>query len=211
MHYLRYWLLLGAVVSLGGTLTAASGTKATTEATNDDQLDDFEFDANDDEAPADRLLAASDREQHHKSEPAEPSEVVVQHGADRRVDTEPVVWTDDSGRDAIDVQTGRTQNAFAAKELRIRNALQRATRQGAYTRKFAQILPILRTLNPQQRLVLASLISAQSSAAPGKGLDLQQVTCSLCVYVCSSYAFRIHKRVVEIRFDCCDSLIYLFR
>lgn len=175
MHYLRYWLLLGAVVSFGGTLTAAFDATATSEATDDDQLADFEFDANDVEGSTDRLLAAFDGE--------EPSGVVVQHVADRRVDTEPLVLTDSfdqpmnvAASDAIDVQTGRTQNAFAAKELLIRNALQRATRQGAFTRKFAQILPILRTLNPQQRLVLASLITAQSSAAPGKGLDLQQVT-----------------------------------
>lgn len=180
MHYLRYWLLLGAVVSFGGTLTAAFDATATSEATDDDQLADFEFDANDVEGSTDRLLAAFDGEEQDKGE---PSGVVVQHVADRRVDTDPLVLTDSfdqpmnvAASDAIDVQTGRTQNAFAAKELLIRNALQRATRQGAFTRKFAQILPILRTLNPQQRLVLASLITAQSSAAPGKGLDLQQVT-----------------------------------
>lgn len=195
MHYLRYWLLLGAAVSFGGTLTAAINatvpSTTTSEATNDDdQLVDFEFDADDDDGSADRLLAAFDREEEEKAERA------VQHVADRRADNEPVVLIDDDnidsdatadsaadasrpttmgGSDAIGVQTGRTQNAFAAKELVIRNALQRATRQGAFTRKFAQILPILRTLNPQQRVVLASLITAQSSAAPGKGLNLQQV------------------------------------
>ena len=66
-------------------------------------------------------------------------------------------------------------NVFAAKELKIRNAVLRATKNELYTRKFAQILPIMRSLSKQQRVVLASLITAQASAAPGAGLNLAQV------------------------------------
>lgn len=66
-------------------------------------------------------------------------------------------------------------NPFAVKEQLIRKSLQQATRQGIYTKKFAQLLPIIRALNKQQRLVLASLITAQSSAVHGKGLNLHQV------------------------------------
>lgn len=66
-------------------------------------------------------------------------------------------------------------NAFVAKENQIRGALQRATKDKKYKQTFAQILPIMRSLNKQQKIVLASLISAQSGAPPGKEISFKQV------------------------------------
>lgn len=225
MDYLRFWLLSAVIcgaasVCICSTATAtapanadAVAITATTDnvaVDTDDLLADFEFDADDDEGSADRLLAAFDREEEQAKTGGTPEKrpkPAASTVADRRADDEPVIYVDSAASaedrapldaatvDAVDhtkspppptsspaIATGRQHqqqqsngNAFAAKELRIRNALQRATRESAFTRKFAQILPILRTLNPQQRVVLASLITAQSSAAPGKGLNLKQV------------------------------------
>lgn len=78
--------------------------------------------------------------------------------------------------DVADEDEAQPLNPFVVKEQLIRKSLQQATRQGIYTKKFAQLLPIIRALNKQQRLVLASLITAQSSAVQGKGLNLHQVS-----------------------------------
>ncbi len=69
-------------------------------------------------------------------------------------------------------------NAFDAKEQRIRDSLAQATKDVHYKKKFAQLLPIMRTLTKQQRLVLASLISAQTSArSSGNVMNFAQVSC----------------------------------
>lgn len=71
------------------------------------------------------------------------------------------------------------RNAFDAKEQRIRNSLLQATKDKTYMQKFAQLLPIMRTLTKQQRLVLATLISAQTSArSTGNVMNLAQVSLS---------------------------------
>lgn len=67
-----------------------------------------------------------------------------------RIDVHLEDETDDSGK-------------FDVKEQRIRDSLAMATRDVTYMKQFAQLLPIMRTLTRQQRLVLASLISAQTS------------------------------------------------
>lgn len=89
--------------------------------------------------------------------------------------------TKSAGIDRIDVNwDDRTdddeRSAFEAKEQRIRNSLVQATKEVTYMKKFAQILPIIRTLTKQQRLVLASLISAQASARNGNVMNLAQVS-----------------------------------
>lgn len=91
------------------------------------------------------------------------------------------------GIDRIDVNwedstVDNNRNAFDAKEQRIRNSLVQATKEVTYMKKFTQILPIIRTLTKQQRLVLASLISAQVSARSngnGNVMNLAQVSCNL--------------------------------
>lgn len=86
------------------------------------------------------------------------------------------------GIDRIDVNYAdatddNERNAFEAKEQRIRNSLVQATKEVTYMKKFTQILPIIRTLTKQQRLVLASLISAQASArSSGNVMNLAQVS-----------------------------------
>lgn len=76
--------------------------------------------------------------------------------------------------DAADDDEG---NAFDAKEQRVRNSLVRATKDSNYIKKFAQILPIMRTLTKQQRLVLAALISAQTSARSNENvMNFSQVS-----------------------------------
>lgn len=94
----------------------------------------------------------------------------VERRADVRVNDETV-------DDATAVETGRSgpPHAMAAKEQHIRGALQRATQNAAFRRQFVQMVPIVRSLSRQQRLVLASLINAQVGAAPGKALSMQQV------------------------------------
>lgn len=70
----------------------------------------------------------------------------------------------DDNIDRMDWDDSDSSDAFEAKEQRIRDSLAQATKDSAYKKKFAQIMPIMRTLTKQQRLVLASLISAQTSA-----------------------------------------------
>lgn len=67
-------------------------------------------------------------------------------------------------------------NAFVAKQQQIQGALQRATKNKKYTQIFAQILPIMRSLNKHQKIVLAALITAQSGAPPGKEINFKQVS-----------------------------------
>lgn len=66
-------------------------------------------------------------------------------------------------------------SSFTEKEKRIRNALLRSTKDQRNRREFSQIFPILRSLSKQQRLALAALVSAQTSAKAGAELDLAQV------------------------------------
>lgn len=90
--------------------------------------------------------------------------------------------TKSDGIDRIDVNwedraDENERSAFEAKEQRIRNSLVQATKEVTYMKKFTQILPIIRTLTKQQRLVLASLISAQASArSNGNVMNLAQVS-----------------------------------
>lgn len=93
----------------------------------------------------------------------------AQKSADRRSDLE--VFDDD---DFLE-DTQSSVNAFVAKEKEIRGALQRATNDKKYTQSFTQILPIMRSLNKRQKVVLAALISAQSGAPPGKEINFKQV------------------------------------
>lgn len=86
-----------------------------------------------------------------------------------RIDRIDVNWEDASG--------DNKRNAFEAKEKRIRNSLVQATKDTTYMKKFAHILPIMRSLTKQQRLVLAALISAQTSArSNGDVMNLAQVS-----------------------------------
>lgn len=95
-------------------------------------------------------------------------------------------FTKSDGIDRADVNWGDTtdenendneRNAFDVNQQRIRNSLVRAIKDKTYTKNFAQILPIMRTLTKQQRLVLASLISAQTSArSSGNVMNLAQVS-----------------------------------
>lgn len=79
----------------------------------------------------------------------------------------------------IDNIAEEDSNTFAEKEKRIRDALLRSTKDKQNIRTFTQILPILRSLSKPQRLALAAIISAQSSAKPGAELSLDQVRFSL--------------------------------
>ncbi|XP_037049593.1 neurotrophin 1 isoform X2 [Bradysia coprophila] len=87
--------------------------------------------------------------------------------------------TKSDGIDRIDVNwEDRTSDsgAFDVKEQRIRDSLAQATKDVTYMKQFAQILPIMRTLTKQQRLVLASLISAQASGrSNGNVMNFAQV------------------------------------
>lgn len=66
--------------------------------------------------------------------------------------------------------------AFNANELRIRDALKRATQDARNRRTISQVMPILRSISKQQRLALVALISAQTSARSGdEELNLKQV------------------------------------
>lgn len=82
-----------------------------------------------------------------------------------------VNWEEDTTAD------NNEQNVFDARKQHIRNSLVQATKDATYVKKFAKILPIMRTLTKQQRLVLASLISAQTSArSNGNVMNLAQVS-----------------------------------
>lgn len=166
-RHLQLLLLIAAVlccllasVQITAAATATSVAAAAAVSADDDQLDDFAFEG---ELAKDTIL--------HKAERRSDANAADLGDIDLNGDSF-------EAADNSEIETGRRtpSNAFAAKEQRIRIALQRATKQGPFTRKFAQILPILRTLNAQQRLVLASLITAQSSAAPGDALNLKQVS-----------------------------------
>lgn len=66
--------------------------------------------------------------------------------------------------------------AFNEKELRIRDALLRATQDARNRRTLSEVIPILRSMSKKQRLALAALITAQTSARSGdEELNLKQV------------------------------------
>lgn len=66
--------------------------------------------------------------------------------------------------------------AFNEKELRIRDALMRATQDDRNRRTLSEVIPILRSMSKQQRLALVALITAQTSARSGdEELNLKQV------------------------------------
>lgn len=149
----------------------------TTNARADDDVADFDFENVDevqDYAYVDGVV------ENHNQEAIAPDldgggegESTVA-AADRRTDSslDDIEFVD--GQENV-AAADQKVDGFVAKEKRIRLALQKATKQGVYTKKFAQLLPIMRALNKQQRIVLASLITAQSSVSQGKGLNLQQV------------------------------------
>lgn len=64
---------------------------------------------------------------------------------------------------------------FNEKEKRIRDALLRSTQDVRNRRTLSQVLPILRSISKPQRLALAALISAQTTAKAGDELNLKQV------------------------------------
>lgn len=97
------------------------------------------------------------------------SKPTITKSIDRRADLE--VFDDDDFQE----DQPSLQNAFVAKEQQIRVALQRATKDKKHTKSFTQILPIMRSLSKQQKIVLAALISAQSGAPPGKEISFKQV------------------------------------
>lgn len=74
--------------------------------------------------------------------------------------------------------------AFNEKELRIRDALMRATQDARNRRTLSEVIPILRSMSKQQRLALVALITAQTSARSGdEELNLKQVRISLyCLF-----------------------------
>lgn len=66
--------------------------------------------------------------------------------------------------------------SFNEKELRIRDALLRATQDARNRRTLSEVIPILRSMSKQQRLALAALVAAQTSARSGdEELSLKQV------------------------------------
>lgn len=80
--------------------------------------------------------------------------------------------------------------AFDANQQRIRNSLVQATKDKNYLKNFSQILPIMRTLTKQQRLVLASLISAQTSArSNGNVMNLAQVSVFFIYSICFCFFY----------------------
>lgn len=65
---------------------------------------------------------------------------------------------------------------FNEKELRVQNALLRATKDVRNRRTVSEVLPILRSMSRQQRLALAALIMAQTSArSADEELNMKQV------------------------------------
>lgn len=99
----------------------------------------------------------------------------VERRADVRMNDDEHITDDSAAAAAVESGRSATTHAMAAKEQHIRGALQRATQNAAFRRQFVQMVPIVRSLSRQQRLVLASLINAQVGAAPGKALSMQQV------------------------------------
>lgn len=136
-----------------------AATASITEDTTDTDLVDFEFD--NDYSQFDASKSSIDR-----SDSIDNIEMIGDHQRNRNKES-----------------TMSAANIFAAKEKRIRVALQRATKDQIYTKKFAQILPIIRALNRQQRMVLASLIQAQAGASSGAGLNLAQVIYFIRFYI----------------------------
>lgn len=66
--------------------------------------------------------------------------------------------------------------SFNEKELRIRDALLRVTQDARNRRTISEVIPILRSMSKQQRLALAALVTAQTSARSGdEELNLKQV------------------------------------
>lgn len=128
-----------------------------------DELDDFAFD---NVEPVQDFSYNNDDDVENIDRNADGLDDIEMSSFERRADV-----------DVSDEDEPQAMNPFVVKEQLIRKSLQQATRQGIYTKKFAQLLPIIRALNKQQRLVLASLITAQSSAVQGKGLNLHQVNC----------------------------------
>lgn len=126
-----------------------------------DDLDDFAFD---NVQPVQDFSYNNDDDVENIDRNADGLDDIEMSSFERRADV-----------DVVDDDEPQPMSPFVIKEQLIRKSLQQATRQGIYTRKFAQLLPIIRALNKQQRLVLASLITAQSSAVKGKGLNLHQV------------------------------------
>lgn len=127
----------------------------------DDDLDDFTFD---NVQPVQDFSYNNDDDVENIDRNADGLDDIEMSLIERRADV-----------DVADDDQPQPMNPFVLKEQLIRKSLQQATRQGIYTKKFAQLLPIIRALNKQQRLVLASLITVQSSAVQGKGLNLHQV------------------------------------
>lgn len=88
--------------------------------------------------------------------------------------------TKSDGIDRIDVNwEDRTApgDAFAAKEQHVRDSLVRATKDITYRKQLTHILPIMRTLTKEQRLVLASLITAKTSGrSSGNSMSFAQVS-----------------------------------
>lgn len=77
--------------------------------------------------------------------------------------------------------------SFTEKEKQIRDALARSTQDVRNRRTISQVMPILRSISKQQRLALAALITAQTSARSGNELNLKQVR--IIHSICFSYAF----------------------
>lgn len=119
------------------------------------------------------ILAADSELADFDFEPAKPVDSFNEDASSDHLDTVERRVDLDVMDDVTGDEIG-TVNAFAEKEQQIRGALQRATKQGG--RKFTEILPIMRTLSKPQKVVLASLISAQITASSGKELNFKQVT-----------------------------------
>lgn len=64
---------------------------------------------------------------------------------------------------------------FNEKENRIRDTLTRSTHEMRNRRTLSQMIPILRSLSPDQRLAVASLIASQAIDGPDEKFNLKQV------------------------------------
>lgn len=85
---------------------------------------------------------------------------------------------DDEIRNAESVWSEMAEDepeTFNEKEKRIRIALLRSSQDVRNRRTLSEVVPILRSIPKQQRLLLAALIAKQTNARSGSELNLHQV------------------------------------
>lgn len=162
-------------------------------ATAEDELRDFEFTDSDPEI----MIAQESRQYQTIVKPPvkifKPTGVTNSHRPQYNVDSEEDFKS--HREDLIDFFEATTKKSLEksykpsyklrAKEVMIREAVLRALERKDHVGKFAQILPIIRSMSGNQRVALASLVASQVTTPPGRSpLNLVQVGTSVVIVVC---------------------------